>query len=130
MNNDLATKKDLEALKNELLDKMVTKEDHKKEIAKLVTKKEFKKEIEKINKRIDNLASIMGKYSVDIMELKDEVADIHPKIDHIFQSLDGFMRLITNGQVEKAAAEGTFQRHEYTLDKHEQRITRLEEINA
>ncbi|MCI0514002.1 hypothetical protein L0128_12375 [candidate division KSB1 bacterium] len=145
-------KKDLDALKNELLAKLVTKEEYQKGIANLVTKEEYqkgianlvtkeeyqkgianlvtkeehKKDIDTVNKKLDNLTNKVAQNSADIIELKQQMAGVPEKINQILKIVDGLMKFITDGQVEKVAQEATFRRHEKILSDHEVRLGQLE----
>ncbi len=119
-------KKDLDALKNELLAKLVTKEEYQKGIANLVTKEEHKKDIDTVNKKLDNLTNKVAQNSADIIELKQQMAGVPEKINQILKIVDGLMKFITDGQVEKVAQEATFRRHEKILSDHEVRLGQLE----
>lgn len=133
MKDDQLTKKDLDNLKNELLDKLVDKDVHKKDLDNLKTdiaKLDIKEELNKVKKTLEIVAAQVTKNSLDIMDLKKETGEVHKKLDVILQSVDGLARLITNGQVEKAASEATFQRHEQWLEDHENRIGRIERKSA
>lgn len=132
MQNDVATKKDLEYVKNEILqntqkdfqnfkndilDKIVDKEQYQKDRAKLVTKEDLKKELSKYSTK-DDLRS-------EINEIRKEMREIDKrhdqKYDKILEILDGIAGQINSNRIEKAAGETTFQRHEKKLDDHELR---------
>jgi GTP1/Obg family GTP-binding protein len=106
-------KQDLENLKRELLDKLVDKDTYKKDLAKLATKDLLRWEIHEVRK--------------DLNDFKEET---NQKLDMLLSAIDGLAKLITNGQVEKAASEATFQRHEQWLEDHERRIERIEMKSA
>lgn len=106
-------KQDLENLKKELLDKLVDKDTYKKELVKLATKDLLRWEIHEVRK--------------DLNDFKEQN---NQKLDMLLSSIDGLAKLITNGQVEKAASEATFQPHEQWLEDHENRIGRLERKSA
>jgi hypothetical protein len=119
-------KKDLEDLKNELLAKLVTKEEHQKGIANLVTKKEHKKDNEKIYKQLDHITTQVARNSADIIEIKQKLAGLPEKIDQILKIVDGLMKIKTDEQIEKVAQEATFRRHEKIISDHEVRLGQLE----
>lgn len=105
-------KQELESFKQDLLDKLVDKDTHKKDLAKLATKDELRWESSEIRK--------------DLSDFKEQTNE---KLDTLLSAIDGLAKLITNGQVEveKAASEATFQRHERWLEDHNIRIEHLEE---
>lgn len=106
-------KKDLESLRNELLDKLVDKETHKKDIEPLATKDMLRWESYEIRK--------------EVSDLRDEVKE---KFDIVLSAIDGIAKQFTDYQIEKAASEGTFQRHERWLENHDERIEQLERTSA
>jgi hypothetical protein len=136
MNNEVATKTDLEILKNELLDKLVDKEQHQKDMATLATKEELNQAVaklatkEELNQAVAKLAT-KDELKWEINELRREIKQIderhNQRYDKILVTLDGIAGLIQNGRVEKAATEAAFQRHERTIDDHEHRIEQLEQ---
>ena len=116
MENEVATKKDLQILKEDLrkeLDKFLTKEDFKKELkeelSRFTTKEEFRFEI-----------SLLRKEMREMDEKHDQ------RYDKILEILDGIAGQLANNRLEKAASEATFQLHESRLEDHEVRIQRLE----
>jgi hypothetical protein len=123
MNNEVATKTDLDILKHELLDKLVDKEQHQKDMATLATKEE-------LNQAVAKLAT-KEELKWEINELRREIKQIderhNQRYEKILVTLDGIAGLLQNGRVEKAATEATFQRHKRTLDDHEHRIEQLEQ---
>ena len=132
------TKKELEATKNELLDKLVAKKEFQKQINKLVTKKEFRSEIKRLDGSIEILANQVAKNTDGIKDLRFEMAglrremndrfsDMDNKFDIVLTAIDGLASQIHDMRTEKAAGEHTFQRHETRLDDHETRIRKLEE---
>ena len=88
---------------------MVDKDTHKKDLAKLSTKDELRWESYEIRK--------------DMSVFKEQTNE---KLDMLLSSIDGLTKLITNDQLEKAASEATFQRHERWLEDHDSRIGHLE----
>jgi hypothetical protein len=101
MKNDHATKGDLNALRSDM-NKF---------------KKELKEEFD------DRFIDLGNKIEQNSLELKKEMNE---KFDTVITTLDGLAGLISNGRVDKAAAESTFRRHEAKLDEHENRIGNLE----
>ena len=139
MKNEVATKKDIEALKNKLLDKMVDKDQYQKDMAQLVTKEEFKKELDKLLTKEEFREQLKKEYSryatkdelrFEINELRKEMREANERHDQrynkILEILDGIAKQISNSRVEKAAVEATLQRHERKLEDHQVRIERLE----
>ncbi|MCU0644012.1 MAG: hypothetical protein MUC94_07090 [bacterium] len=135
MNNEVATKTDLDVLKHELLDKLVDKDQHQKDMAKLATKEELNQAVaklatkEQLNQAVAKLAT-KEELKWEINELRREIKQIderhNQRYEKIIVTLDGIAGLLQNGRVEKAATEASFQRHERTLDDHEHRIEQLE----
>ena len=119
MKNEVATKNDLDILKHELLDKLVDKEQHQKDMATLATKEELSQAVAKL--------ATKEELKWEINELRREIKQIderhNQRYDKILVTLDGIVGLIQNGRAEEAA----FQRHERTLDDHEHRIEQLEQ---
>ncbi|UCE05217.1 MAG: hypothetical protein JSW07_16580 [bacterium] len=107
------TMQDFESLRKELLGKLLDKNTYKRELAKLLTKDMLCRESRKIRK--------------DISDFREE---INQKLDMLLSSIDGLVKLITNSQVEKAASEANFQRHEQWLEDYENLIGRLERKRA
>ena len=149
MNNEAATKTDLDALKNELLNKLVDKNQYQKDMATLATKKELNQAVAKLATK-EELSQAVAKLATkeelsqavaklatkeelkwEINELRREIKEIderhNQRYDKILVTLDGIVGLIQNGRAEKAATEAAFQRHERTLDDHEHRIEQLEQ---
>jgi hypothetical protein len=71
----------------------------------------------------DKFIALDMKIEQNSLELKKEMNE---KFDTVITTLDGLAGLISNGRVEKAAAESTFRRHETKLEDHESRIGNLE----
>ena len=150
------TTKDLEAVKQELLDKLATKEEisklaTKEEMSKLATQEEMSKHatkdelklveirLEKLEKSVDFLAGQVTRNSDDIQRLTVEVVDMKQEMglleskadaDHkfnlIMQAIDGLAAKIDAMHTEKAAFDHGLNRHETILSDHEKRISTLE----
>lgn len=131
MNNEVATKTDFDILKHELLDKLVDKDQHRKDMATLATKEELNQAVaklatkEELNQAVAKLAT-KEELKCEINELRREIKQIderhNQRYEKIMVTLDGIAGLIQNGRVEKAATEAAFQHHKRTLDDHEHRI--------
>jgi serine/threonine protein phosphatase PrpC len=126
-----ATKIDIEDLRQEMLSKMTTMAT-KEELKKLATKQELKKfelatkeEFKKQNKKIDNLARVVGQmqHQMALFETKE---DADRKFNILITAIDGLTKKVTDFQIEMRAGERTIQRHEAKLENHEQRIESLE----
>jgi len=146
----LATKKELEAVKDELLAKLATKEELKQEVARLATKEELKREVAKLasKKDLQKLKKTVDQHTVDIAELKTDMKIVkwdlsqfraemktfqqqtEGKFDRVFQAFDGISGQLLDIKAEMAAMNYTFRQHEERLDDHEKRITNLEENRA
>ena len=129
---ELAKLVDKETFEQELA-KLVDKETFEQELAKLVDKETFEQELAKlVDKETyqQNLAKLVtiDEHRWEISQLRADLQKTDQKISKILEIVDGLARLITNGQVEKAAAEATFQRHDQLLEDHEQRISHLEQV--
>jgi hypothetical protein len=112
MKNDHATKADLNELKDELKNDMNE------------LRNELKSEMKDMREDIGvQLINLNNKVEQNSLELKNEMNE---KFDTVIITLDGLAGLISNGRVEKAAAESTFRRHETKLEDHESRIGNLE----
>jgi hypothetical protein len=121
--NDRLTKEDLDALRQELLAKLASKE----EIAKLATKEEIsklatKEEHAKLRESFDRLA---GKFvSLEIhVETKE---DANKKYNSLMNAIDGLAKNFDDYRIEKIAADAEFRRQQKQIDDHEKRITRIE----
>jgi len=99
---------------------LVDKETFEQAQANLVDKETYKKNLSKLVTREE--------HRWEISQLRADLQKTDQKINKILEIVDGLAKLITNGQVEKAAAEATFQRHEQLLEDHEQRIRHLEQV--
>lgn len=132
-NNSVATKKDIEELKHELLGTLAAKEEIKKlatkeEIKKLATKAEIKRlatkeEIKKLATK-EELSFEIGMLATSLDEMK---ADNQNTKDVLLQAIDGLAKRLDDSLTEQAAFNHTFDRHEAQLENHEQRITVLEQ---
>ena len=130
--DDSATKKDLEELKNELLDKLASKDElknlatkdelkklaTKEELQKLATKEEIKKlatkeELKETNYKIELLAN-------EVINIGQRITRVEGTTTKILEIVDGIAREITDQRTEKVAFEHGFRRHENRLDDHEQ----------
>ncbi len=140
MNRDdgLASKKELEAVKDELLAKMATKDELQAVKDELLAKMATKKDLQKLKKTVDQ-------HTVDIAELKTDMKIVkwdlsefraemktfqqqtEGKFDRVFQVLDGISGQLIDIKTEMAAMNYTFRQHEGRLDDHEVRITNLEQ---
>ena len=143
MIQDPATKKDLEITKNELnkaIDEV--KADLNEVKADLNEVKADLNEVKAdINSVKGELQNVKNELKLDIEHLSIQVArnqvDFHEykeenrqKLDTVLSSIDGLARLITNGQVEKAATESALRRHDNLLIDHETRIGVLEKTTV
>jgi len=113
-NSELATKKDLEATKQELLKELATKAS-KEDLKNYATKDDLK-----------NLAT-KADLKIEIGEVEKRLSRTESKVDRILEIVDGLAGQFDDYKKEKAAAEHTFTRHEGRLDNHEMRIKALEE---
>jgi archaellum component FlaC len=84
---------------------------------------EVKADLKNVKKEIEHLASQAARNQIDFIEYKEENSQ---KLDTILISIDGLAKLVTNGQVEKAATESALRRHDNLLEDHETRIGILE----
>jgi len=137
--DDAVAKKDLDNLKKELLEILVSKEDFKEQSDRLVTKEEFRQELAKLatRKSVEILANQLLKNTNDISVIKTRLNDIDWKIDDmreeiklkfdaILNAVDNLSRKYDDDRTEKAAIDHALTRHDDRLDRHEVRITHLE----
>jgi hypothetical protein len=154
--NNPITAKELKAVKQELLEKLATKEEisklaTKEEISKLATKEEMNKHatkdelrlveirLEKLEKSVDLLAAQVTRNSDDIQRLTVEVVDMRQemalletkadadrKFNLIMQAINGLAAKIDAMHTEKAAFDHGLNRHETILSDHEKRTSTLE----
>ncbi len=137
--DDMVNKKDLEAAKKELLDKLTSKNEFQQEVAKLATKEELKQEVAKLSTResLEIVATEVVKHSAEIAEIKIELKHINLRIeqmrghfdnkfDIVLNAIDGVAKELSDMRTEKAAVDHSLTRHEERLDDHEVRIERLE----
>jgi len=152
--NQYATKKDLEstrhevldkieATKQELINKLVSKEELKEIVATLATKEELrrevaklatKEELEKVKQNLEIVANQVAINTLDIKEIKVELVhlkgDMGAKFEMVLEAIDGVMAELKDQKVERAATDHSLRRHETKLDNHETRIHALENKSA
>jgi len=134
----MATKDELQAVKDELLARMATKDELQAVKDELLAKMATKKDLQKLKKTVDQ-------HTVDIAELKTDMKIVkwdlsefraemktfqqqtEGKFDRVFQVLDGISGQLIDIKTEMAAMNYTFRQHEGRLDDHEVRITNLEQ---
>ena len=142
-NSELATKKDLEAIKQELLDELATKaskedvETIKQDLLDQLATKASKDDLKNFATKDDlkNLATkddlknyaTKADLKIEIGEVEKRLSRTESKVDRILEIVDGIAGQFDDYKKEKAAAEHTFTRHERRLDNHEIRIKTLEE---
>ena len=132
MIQDPATKKDLEITKNEL-NKAI--KEVKADLAGVKVDlagvkgdlNEVKSDLKNVKKDIEHLAIREARNQVDHFEMKEQSRQ---QFDTLLTAIDGLAKLITDGQVEKAATESALQRHDDRLADHEIRIGVLEKNTA
>ncbi len=120
--------------------KLVTKDEFRQEVAKLVTKEEFREEFAQVatRKSVEVLANQVLKNTNDITEIKVRLNDIDWKIgdireeikmkfDAILNAVDNLSRKYDDERTEKAAIDHALTRQDDRLDRHEARITHLEQ---
>ncbi len=117
----MATKDELQAVKDELLAKMATKKDLQK----------LKKTVDQHTVDIAELKTDMKIVKWDLSEFRAEMKTFQQqtegKFDRVFQVLDGISGQLIDIKTEMAAMNYTFRQHEGRLDDHEVRITNLEQ---
>jgi soluble cytochrome b562 len=125
MIQDPATKKDLEITKKEL-NKAIdgVKADLSGVKADL---SEVKADLKNVKREVEHLAIREARNQVDHHEMKEQSRQ---QFDTLLTAIDGLAKLITDGQVEKVAAESALRRHDNLLEDHETRIGVLEKTAA
>jgi len=136
---DLATKKDLEDLKKELLDNLASKKELKQELSQYITKEEFARELAKLatKENVEVVARQVLKNTNDIAALKtemrmgfnrvdDRLDSLETKFDIMMSAIDGIAKEFQNGRTEQAAIDHALSRHDNQIDDHEMRIKKLE----
>jgi len=135
---EVATKVDLEQTKQELFEKLASKEELKQAVAKLATKEELKE----VNKSLDSLTKQVEENTVGIkvlqnlyfrleerMDKLETKEESDRKFDILIKAIDGLIGKIDHFQIELASTDHSIMRHEKQLKKHEERITILEEVS-
>jgi len=129
-------------LKQELA-QFITKEEFRQELAKVATKEELSNLREELLDKLSSKESVevvagqVLKNTNDIVEIKAKLneidwkiedirEDIKGKFDTILISLDKLSGEISNNRAEKAAIDHALMRHDERFEKHEKRITQLE----
>jgi Fe-S cluster assembly scaffold protein SufB len=151
--NNAATKKDLSDLKEDLLQRLVskeefdqkittlaTKEELKQEVAKLATKEELKQEVAKLatRKALEVVANQVAKNTDDIVVIKYDIKELklemgqmreemNEKFNMMMNAFDKIMKGLDAQRAENAAFHHAMLRHENRLDDHDHRIGKLEE---
>ncbi len=152
---ELATKKDLEATKQELLAELATKASKddlknfatkddiknfatKDDLRNFATKNDLKNfatkdDFSTLRADVETLAGQVADNTKELVNLRHEMAtkteldELKTDVRQILVIVDGMAKKFDNYQTEKAATEHTFSRHENRLDDHETRIKVLEE---
>lgn len=133
--------KELEALKQELLEKLASKHElerlatmhalktlaTKEELKNLATKEELKNlatkdELRKLDEKTDRLLGVVFVMK-EQMVTRDEMEQ---KFNLILNAIDQLTLKVDNLSIEKSAIDHSLTRHENRLDDHEQRIVELE----
>ena len=139
MNREPASKKDLELVEVELHGAI---DEVKADVAELkgdvselkidVTELKqdvgvLKQDMKGVKKDIAILTVQTSQNTADLLEFKEQN---NRQMDTVITAIDGLAKLITNGQVEKTAAESALRRHDNRLEDHETRIGVLEQKTA
>jgi len=151
--NNFATKKDLSDLKDELLQRLVskdefdqkiatlaTKQELKQEVAKLATKEDLKQEFAKLATReaLEAVANQVAKNTDDIVVIKYDIKgmkwdmgqmreEMNDKFNMVMNAFDKIMKGFDDQRAENAAFHHALLRHENRLDDHDHRIGKLED---
>ncbi len=139
--NDVATKKDLENLKQEL------KQDFRNELSKYATKEaldvvarqvlknshdiaelkvEMKNGFQRVDERLDKVDYRLGNMDNRLDNVDNRLDSLDNKFDVMMTAIDGIAKGLQNGKTEKSAADHALTRHEKKIDNHETRIKNLE----
>jgi hypothetical protein len=125
--NNFATKKDLSDLKDELLQRLVSKDEFDQKIATLATRKALEVVANQVAKNTDDIVVLKN----DIKELKWEMSqmreEMNNKFDMVMNAFDKIMKGFDDQRAENAAFHHAMLRHENRLDDHDHRIGKLEE---
>ncbi|MFZ5517468.1 MAG: hypothetical protein ACOY90_12555 [Candidatus Zhuqueibacterota bacterium] len=129
--NDVATKKDLENLKQEL------KQDFRNELSKYATKEALEVVARQVLKNSNDIAELKvemknGFQRVDqrLDNVEIRLDSLDNKFDIMMTAIDGIAKGLQNGKTEKSAVDHALTRHEKTIDNHETRILNLETKTA
>jgi chromosome segregation ATPase len=126
MNQELATKKDLHAVRDEF---KIALEETKTELHSAIqkTKKELETAIHDVKTDLQTQINVLD-LKTDRLDdkLSDFKVETGEKLDTIITAVDGLTRLVTDGQTELRAMNAALYRHEDMLSDHETRINVLE----
>ncbi|MFZ5517467.1 MAG: hypothetical protein ACOY90_12550 [Candidatus Zhuqueibacterota bacterium] len=118
--NDVATKKDLENLKQEL------KQDFRNELSKYATKEALEVVARQVLKNSNDIAELKVEMNNGFQRVDDRLDSLDNKFDIMMTAIDGIAKGLQNGKTEKTAVDHARTRHEKTIDNHETRILNLE----
>jgi hypothetical protein len=123
-------KQDIDSLKQELLEKLASKEELNK------VEKRLDDRLDEVEKRLDGRLDkaektdhILAKAIVDIQERMKQLEtkeDADRKFKLIMNAIDGLAKKIDDYKVEKVAHDYSLRQHDKQLENHEKRITALE----
>ncbi len=138
--NNAATKKDLSDLKEELLQRLVSKDEFDQKTSTLATKEELDQKIAKLatRKALEVVANQVAKNTDDIVVMKNDIKELkwdmgqmreemNSKFDMVMNAFDKIMKGLDAQRAENAAFHHAMLRHENRLDDHDHRIGKLEE---
>lgn len=128
-----ASKKELDAAKKELLDKLVSKEEFKQVVAELATRESLEVVANEVVRLSSGMADVKGELNEikwRMGQMEEKVTSLETKFDEKFDILlnavDGVANKFDILITEKAAIDHALTRQDERLDTHEVRIRRLE----
>jgi DNA repair ATPase RecN len=117
--------KELEALKQELLEKLASKLESERLATKHALKMlATKEELRKLDEKTDRLLGV-------VFEVKEQMVtrdEVEQKFNLILNAIDQLSLKVDNLSIEKSSIDHGLTRHENRLDDHEQRIVELESV--
>jgi len=122
--NDVATKKDLENLKQEL------KQDFRKELSKYATKEALDVVARQVLNNSNDIAELKVEMKNGFQRVDKRLDSLDTKFDVMMTAIDGIAKGLQNGKTEKTAVDHALIRHEKKIDNHETRIINLENKNV
>ena len=125
MIHEPATKKDLEITKNELNKAIIGVKSDLNGVKTDLS--EVKADLKNVKKGVEHLIIQKVRNQDEHFQMKEQSRQ---QFDTLLSAIDGLAKLITNGQVEKAATESALRRHDGRLADHEIRVGVLEKKTA